>query len=42
MTTLSVAYGLSLGCRHTLIAALSSLSMLFSFILSMGLLIIWA
>ena len=42
MTTLSVAYGLSLGCRHTLIAALSSLSMLFSFILSMGLLIFWA
>ncbi|MDO5547492.1 MAG: hypothetical protein Q4F79_03305 [Eubacteriales bacterium] len=41
-TTLSVAYGLSLGCRHSLIAALSSLSMLISFVLSLGLLVFWA
>lgn len=42
VTTLSISYGISCGCKQSMIAALSSLSMLLSFILSMGLLIFWA
>ncbi|MGM9631319.1 AEC family transporter [Butyricicoccus sp.] len=42
VTTLSVAYGLACGCKHSMIAALSSVSMAVSFVLSLGLLILWA
>ncbi len=42
VTTLSVAYGLACGCTHSMIAALSSVSMAASFVLSLGLLIVWA
>lgn len=42
VTTLSVSYGLSCGCKQSMIAALSSMSMVISFFLSLGILIIWA
>lgn len=42
VTTLSIPYGISCGCKQSMIAALSSMSMLLSFICSMGLLIFWA
>ena len=42
ITTLSIPFGLSCGCKQSRIAALSSMSMALSFVLSLGLLIFWA
>ena len=42
VTTLSVAYGLACGCRQSMIAALSPVSMAVSFVLSLGLILLWA
>lgn len=42
ITTLAIPFGLSCGCRQSMIAALSSMSMVISFILSLILLIFWA
>ncbi len=42
ITTLSVAYGISCGCRQSMVAAVSSLSMLISFVALMGLMFVWA
>lgn len=42
VTTLSISYGIACGCKQSMIAALSSMSMLLSFVLSMVLLIGWA
>ncbi|MCD8355130.1 MAG: hypothetical protein LUE11_00955 [Clostridia bacterium] len=42
VTTLAIPFGLSCGCKQSMIAALSSMSMVASFILSLALLIFWA
>lgn len=42
VTTLSIPFGLACGCRQSMIAALSSVSMVVSFILSIGMLLLWA
>ncbi|MDO5785410.1 MAG: AEC family transporter [Eubacteriales bacterium] len=42
ITTLAIPFGLSCGCRQSMIAALSSVSMVISFVLSLVLLILWA
>lgn len=42
VTTLAIPFGLSCGCKQSMIAALSSMSMVVSFILSLALLIFWA
>lgn len=42
VTTLSIPFGLACGCRQSMIAALSSVSMMVSFILSIGMLLLWA
>ena len=42
VTSLVVSYGLACGCRQSMIAALSSMSMVISFILSLSMLILWA
>ena len=42
ITTLSVSYGLSCGCKQSMIAALSSMSMVISFVLSLSVLLLWA
>ena len=42
ITTLAIPFGLSCGCRQSRIAALSSVSMALSFVLSLALLIAWA
>ncbi|MDO4174434.1 MAG: hypothetical protein Q4D42_06685 [Eubacteriales bacterium] len=42
VTTLSISFGLSCGCRQSMIAALSSTSMVVSFLLSLLLLLLWA
>lgn len=42
ITTLSVAYGISCGCRQSMVASVSSMSMLLSFVSLMGLMLAWA
>ena len=42
VTTLAIPFGLACGCKQSMIAALSSVSMVTSFILSLGMLIAWA
>lgn len=42
ITTLSIPFGLSCGCKQSMIAALSSVSMAVSFILSLIFLLLWA
>lgn len=42
ITTLSIPFGISCGCDQSRIAAISSTSMLLSFILSLELLVLWA
>ncbi len=42
VTTLSIPFGLACGCKQSMIAALSSVSMVVSFVLSLGMLIFWA
>ncbi|MDO4286098.1 MAG: hypothetical protein Q4C40_00065 [Eubacteriales bacterium] len=42
ITTLAIPFGLSCGCRQSMIAALSSMSMVISFVLSLFLLLLWA
>lgn len=42
ITTLSIPFGISCGCDQSRIAALSSMSMVLSFVLSLGLLVFWA
>lgn len=42
VTTLTVPYGLACGCDQSRIAAISSMSMVISFILSLALLVMWA
>lgn len=42
VTTLSIPFGLACGCKQSLIAALSSVSMAASFVLSLVFLLVWA